>query len=126
MGRGYRRSAGSVKYPTIGDPDLAVAKLHNMLPADAGDTGEERAAASNATGRSVFIISLDERVKLMLTYPMTTARDFDEILRVLGPIQLTDQYKVVTPVNRKQREIGYEQRRGRAIVLRLSNPRGGL
>jgi thioredoxin-dependent peroxiredoxin len=92
----------AVKYPMIGDTDLAVAKLYNMLPADAGETSDGRTAATNATVRSVFIIGPDKKIKLMLTYPMTTGRNFDEILRVLDSMQLTAQYKVATPVNWKQ------------------------
>ncbi|MBB3259961.1 alkyl hydroperoxide reductase subunit AhpC [Paraburkholderia bannensis] len=92
----------AVKYPMIGDTDLAVAKLYNMLPADAGESSEGRTAATNATVRSVFIIGPDKKIKLMLTYPMTTGRNFDEILRVLDSMQLTAQYKVATPVNWKQ------------------------
>ncbi|WP_233804660.1 peroxiredoxin [Paraburkholderia sp. HP33-1] len=94
----------AVKYPMIGDTDLAVAKLYNMLPADAGETSEGRTAATNATVRSVFIIDPDKKIKLTLTYPMTTGRNFDEILRVLDSIQLTAKYKVATPVNWKQGE----------------------
>jgi thioredoxin-dependent peroxiredoxin len=92
----------AVKYPMIGDTDLAVAKLYNMLPADAGESSEGRTAATNATVRSVFIVGPDKKIKLMLTYPMTTGRNFDEILRVLDSMQLTAQYKVATPVNWKQ------------------------
>ncbi|WP_118184626.1 peroxiredoxin [Paraburkholderia phosphatilytica] len=92
----------AVKYPMIGDTDLAVAKLYNMLPAEAGDTSEGRTAATNATVRSVFIIGPDKQIKLMLTYPMTTGRNFDEILRVLDSMQLTAKHKVATPVNWKQ------------------------
>jgi thioredoxin-dependent peroxiredoxin len=92
----------AVKYPMIGDTDLAVAKLYNMLPADAGETSDGRTAATNATVRSVFIVGPDKKIKLMLTYPMTTGRNFDEILRVLDSMQLTAQYKVATPVNWKQ------------------------
>jgi alkyl hydroperoxide reductase subunit AhpC len=94
----------AVRYPMIGDTDLAIAKLYNMLPADAGDTSEGRTAATNATVRSVFIIGPDKKIKLMLTYPMTTGRNFDEILRVLDSMQLTAQYKVATPVNWKPGE----------------------
>lgn len=93
-----------VKYPMIGDTDLAVAKLYNMLPADEGDTSEGRTAATNATVRSVFIIGPDKRIKLMLTYPMTTGRNFDEILRVLDSMQLTAKHKVATPANWKHGE----------------------
>jgi len=88
-------------YPIIGDADLAVAKVYNMLPADEPGTSAGRTAATNATVRSVFIVGPDKRIKLMLTYPMTTGRNFDEILRVLDSIQLTQQHKVATPVNWK-------------------------
>ncbi len=91
----------AVNYPMIGDNDLAVAKLYNMLPADEADTSEGRTAATNATVRSVFIIGPDKKIKLMLTYPMTTGRNFDEILRVLDSMQLTSKHKVATPVNWK-------------------------
>ncbi len=88
----------AVKYPMIGDHDLKVAKLYNMLPAD--EVGADgRTAANNATVRSVFIVGPDKRIKLMLTYPMTTGRNFDEILRVLDSMQLTAAHKVATPVN---------------------------
>jgi thioredoxin-dependent peroxiredoxin len=90
------------KYPMIGDTDLAVAKLYNMLPADEAGTSDGRTAATNATVRSVFMIGPDKKIKLMLTYPMTTGRNFDEILRVLDSMQLTAKYKVATPVNWKQ------------------------
>ena len=90
------------KYPMIGDHDLAVAKLYNMLPAEVEGTSEGRTAATNATVRSVFIVGPDKRIKLMLTYPMTTGRNFDEILRVLDSMQLTAKHKVATPVNWKQ------------------------
>jgi len=89
----------TVNYPMIGDSDLAVAKLYNMLPADESGTAEGRTAATNATVRSVFIIGPDKKIKLMLTYPMTTGRNFDEILRVLDSMQLTAKHKVATPVN---------------------------
>jgi alkyl hydroperoxide reductase subunit AhpC len=88
-----------VNYPMIGDTDLAVAKLYNMLPAEEPGTSDGRTAATNATVRSVFIIGPDKRIKLMLTYPMTTERNFDEILRVLDSMQLTARHKVATPVN---------------------------
>jgi alkyl hydroperoxide reductase subunit AhpC len=91
----------AVKYPMIGDTDLAVAKLYNMLPAEEPGTSEGRTAATNATVRSVFIIGPDKKIKLMLTYPMTTGRNFDEILRVLDSMQLTAKHKVATPVNWK-------------------------
>jgi alkyl hydroperoxide reductase subunit AhpC len=89
----------SVKYPMIGDTDLKVAKLYNMLPADEAGSSEGRTAAPNATVRSVFIIGPDKKIKLMLTYPMTTGRNFDEILRVLDSMQMTAKHKVATPVN---------------------------
>ena len=92
------------KYPMIGDTDLAVAKLYNMLPADEAGTSEGRTAATNATVRSVFVIGPDKRIKLMMTYPMTTGRNFDEILRVLDSMQMTARHKVATPVNWKQGE----------------------
>ena len=88
-------------YPMIGDTDLHVAKLYNMLPEDAGDSSEGRTAATNATVRTVFIIGPDKGIKLMMTYPMTTGRNFDEILRVLDSIQLTATQNVATPVNWK-------------------------
>lgn len=91
----------AVKYPLIGDTDLAIAKLYNMLPADEEGTSQGRTAATNATVRSVFIIGPDKKIKLMLTYPMSTGRNFDEILRVLDSMQLTAEYKVATPVNWK-------------------------
>ena len=94
----------AVNYPMIGDSDLAVAKLHNMLPADEEGSSEGRTAATNATVRSVFIIGPDKKIKLMLTYPMTTGRNFDEILRVLDSMQLTAKHKVATPVNWKNGE----------------------
>ena len=91
-------------YPMIGDDDLNVAKLYNMLPADEPGTSEGRSAATNATVRSVFVIGPDKKIKLNLTYPMTTGRNFDEILRVIDSMQLTAKYKVATPVNWKQGE----------------------
>jgi thioredoxin-dependent peroxiredoxin len=91
-------------YPMIGDDDLAVAKLYNMLPADEAGTSEGRTAANNATVRSVFVIGPDKKIKLNLTYPMTTGRNFDEILRVIDSLQLTAQHKVATPANWKQGE----------------------
>ncbi len=94
----------AVKYPLIGDTDLAVSKLYNMLPADEAGTSEGRTAATNATVRSVFIVGPDKKIKLMLTYPMTTGRNFDEILRVLDSMQLTAKHKVATPVNWKKGE----------------------
>src|ERR1700723_1970589 len=91
-----------VAYPMIGDPELKIAKLYNMLPADDGDTCEGRTPANNATVRTVFIIGPDKRIKLLLSYPMTTGRNFDEILRVLDSMQLTAKHKVATPANWKQ------------------------
>ena len=86
-----------VDYPMIGDPELKVAKLYGMLPADAGDSAEGRTPADNATVRSVFVIGPDKRIKLILTYPMTTGRNFDEILRALDSIRLTAEHQVATP-----------------------------
>ena len=86
-------------YPMIGDTDLKIAKLYNMLPADASGTAGERTAATNATVRSVFIIGPDKQIKLILTYPMSTGRNFDEILRVLDSLQLTSKHKLATPAN---------------------------
>src|SRR5512133_2664402 len=94
----------AVKYPMIGDPELKVAKLYDMLPADAGETCEGRTPATNATVRTVFIIGPDKKIKLMLIYPMTTGRNFDEVLRVLDSMQLTAQHRVATPVNWNQGE----------------------
>jgi len=88
-----------VNYPMIGDSDLNVAKLYGMLPADAGDTSAGRTAATNATVRTVFVIGPDKKVKLMLMYPMTTGRNFDEVLRVIDSMQLTAKHQVATPVN---------------------------
>jgi alkyl hydroperoxide reductase subunit AhpC len=88
-----------ITYPLIGDSDLAVAKLYNMLPAAEPGGAQGRTAANNATVRSVFLIAPDKTIRMMLTYPMTTGRNFDEILRVLDSIQLTSEFKVATPVN---------------------------
>jgi alkyl hydroperoxide reductase subunit AhpC len=88
-----------VNYPMIGDPELKVAKLYDMLPADAGTTSEGRTAANNATVRTVFVIGPDKKIKLMLMYPMSTGRNFDEVLRALDSIQLTAKHNVATPVN---------------------------
>ncbi len=87
-----------------GDKDLAVAKAYNMFPADETGTSEGRTAATNATVRSVFIINPDKKINLMMTYPMTTGRNFDEILRVLDSMQLTAKHQVATPVNWKNGE----------------------
>jgi alkyl hydroperoxide reductase subunit AhpC len=91
----------AVNYPMIGDKELAVAKLYDMLPAGEPGTSEGRTAVTNQTVRSVFIVGPDKKIKLMLTYPMTTGRNFDEILRVLDSMQLTAKHKVSTPVNWK-------------------------
>ena len=88
-----------VNYPMIGDPTLTVAKLYDMLPGDAGDSCEGRTAANNATVRTVFLIGPDKKIKLMMVYPMTTGRNFDEVLRALDSIQLTAKHTVATPVN---------------------------
>ena len=94
----------TVNYPLIGDTDLNVSKLYDMFPTDESGTSEGRTAATNATVRSVFIVGPDKRIKLMLTYPMTTGRNFDEILRVLDSMQLTSKHKVATPANWKDGE----------------------
>jgi thioredoxin-dependent peroxiredoxin len=88
-----------VTYPMIGDPELKVAKLYGMLPAESGDTSEGRTAADNATVRTVFVVGPDKKIKLTLSYPMSTGRNFDEVLRVLDSLQLTAKHKVSTPVN---------------------------
>ncbi len=93
-----------VNYPLIGDPELKVAKLYDMLPASAGDSSKGRTPADNQTVRSVFVVGPDKKIKLMLTYPMTTGRNFDEVLRVVDSMQLTAKHKVATPVNWKQGE----------------------
>ena len=89
----------AVTYPMIGDPQLKVAKLYDMLPEGAGDTSEGRTPADNATVRSVFVIGPDKKIKAMLTYPMSTGRNFDEVLRLLDSVQLTARHPVATPVN---------------------------
>jgi thioredoxin-dependent peroxiredoxin len=91
-------------YPMIGDPDLKVSKLYNMLPAEEPGSAEGRTPAQNQTVRSVFVVGPDKRIKLMLTYPMTTGRNFDEILRALDSMQLTQKHKVATPANWQQGE----------------------
>ncbi|MGV1915825.1 peroxiredoxin [uncultured Agrobacterium sp.] len=92
----------NVEYPLIGDKELKVAKLYDMLPDDAGDSSEGRTPADNATVRSVYVIGPDKKIKLILTYPMTTGRNFDEILRTIDSIQLTAKHQVATPANWKQ------------------------
>ena len=94
----------AVNYPMIGDRDLAIAKLYDMLPADEPGTSEGRTPITNQTVRTVFVIGPDKKIKLMLTYPMTTGRNFDEILRVIDSMQLTAKYSVATPVNWKHGE----------------------
>lgn len=91
-------------YPMIGDSDLNVAKLYDMLPATVGDSSKGRTAADNMTVRNVFVVGPDKKVKLVLVYPMTTGRNFDEVLRVLDSMQLTATQKVATPVNWKKGE----------------------
>ncbi len=88
----------------IGDPKLEVAKLYDMLPASAGDTSEGRTPADNATVRSVFVVGPDKKIKLTLTYPMTTGRNFDELLRAIDSIQLTAKHQVATPAQWKYGE----------------------
>ncbi|GMR04107.1 MAG: peroxiredoxin [Gammaproteobacteria bacterium] len=94
----------ALNYPLIGDTDLKVAKQYDMIHPNASGSAKERKAADNATVRSVFIIGPDKKIKLMITYPMSTGRDFDEVLRVLDSCQLTATHKVATPVNWKQGE----------------------
>src|SRR6201981_972106 len=93
-----------VNYPIIGDSDLKVSKLYDMLPAEEPGTSEGRTPVTNQTVRTVFVVGPDKKIKLMLTYPMSTGRNFNEILRVLDSMQLTAQHKVATPVNWKQGE----------------------
>jgi alkyl hydroperoxide reductase subunit AhpC len=92
----------AVNYPLIGDSELKVAKLYDMLPAEAGDTSDGRTAADNAAVRAVFFISPDKKIKAMLIYPMTSGRNFDEVLRLLDSLQLTAGQPVATPVNWRQ------------------------
>ena len=94
----------ALNYPLVGDPELKVVKAYDMLPADAGDTSVGRTPADNATARSVFVIGPDKRIKATLTYPMSTGRNFDEILRLLDSCQLTATKKVATPANWSQGE----------------------
>lgn len=91
----------AVNFPMIGDPSLEVSKLYDMLPEDAGDSCDGRTAADNQTVRTVYVIGPDKKIKLLLAYPMTTGRNFDEILRVVDSMQLTAKYRVATPVNWK-------------------------
>ena len=91
-----------VNYPMIGDPELRIAKLYGMLPAESGTTSAGRTPADNATVRTVFVIGPDKKIKLQLSYPMSTGRNFDEVLRVLDSIQLTAKHKVATPANWEQ------------------------
>ena len=93
-----------VNYPVIGDPELKVAKMYDMLPAEAAGSCEGRTPADNATARSVFVIGPDKKIKLILTYPMSTGRNFDEIIRVIDSMQLTAKHRVSTPANWKQGE----------------------
>jgi len=94
----------AVNYPLIGDPELKIAKLYDMLPAETPGSSQGRTPADNATVRSVFIVGPDKKIKAMLVYPMTSGRNFDEVLRLLDSIQLTARHKVATPVNWKQGE----------------------
>jgi alkyl hydroperoxide reductase subunit AhpC len=91
-------------YPMIGDPDLKISKAYEMLPAEAGTTAEGRTAADNQTVRNVYVIGPDKKIKLVIVYPMSTGRNFDEVLRVIDSLQLTAKHKVSTPVNWKQGE----------------------
>ncbi len=94
----------AVNYPMIGDPELKVAKLYDMLPAEAGDASEGRTAADNVTVRAVFVVGPDKKIKAMLIYPMSSGRNFDEVLRLLDSCQLTAKHQVATPANWKQGE----------------------
>ena len=91
-------------YPMIGDPQLKVAKLYGMLPENAGDTSEGRTAADNATVRNVYVVGPDKKIRLVISYPMSTGRNFDEVLRVIDSMQLTAKHKVATPANWKDGE----------------------
>ena len=91
----------AVNYPMVGDTEMTVAKLYDMLPAEVSGEVDERTAMDNATVRSVFVVGPDKKIKLTLTYPMTTGRNFDEVLRVIDSMQLTAQHQVATPVNWK-------------------------
>jgi alkyl hydroperoxide reductase subunit AhpC len=94
-------SGHRVGYPMIGDPELKVATLYDMLPAGAGTSAQGRTAADNATVRSVFVVGPDKKIKAMLTYPMSTGRNFDEVLRIIDSVQLTAKHQIATPVNWK-------------------------
>lgn len=94
-------TGNAINYPIIGDPELKVAKLYGMLPADAGNTSEGRTPVDNQTVRNVYIIGPDKAIKAMITYPMSTGRNFDEVLRLIDSCQLTANHKVATPVNWK-------------------------
>ena len=97
-------SGAEVNYPMIGDPDLSVAKLYGMIHPNVTGGAKGRTAADNATVRNVFIIGPDKKIKLIITYPMSTGRNFDEVLRVIDALQLTDNYTVATPANWKDGE----------------------
>jgi alkyl hydroperoxide reductase subunit AhpC len=94
----------ALNYPMIGDPELKISKLYGMLPAESGTSSEGRTAADNQTVRNVFVVGPDKKIKLVLVYPMTTGRNFDEVLRVIDSLQLTAKHKVATPVNWKDGE----------------------
>lgn len=94
-------TGNAINYPMIGDPELKISKLYGMLPADAGDTSEGRTPVDNQTVRNVYIIGPDKAVKAMITYPMSTGRNFDEVLRLIDSCQLTANHQVATPVNWK-------------------------
>lgn len=97
-------SGAAVNYPLIGDQDLAVAKLYDMLPADAGTSSQGRTAVTNQTVRTVYLVGPDKLIKALLVYPMSSGRNFDEVLRLLDSMQLTAEHKVATPVNWQQGE----------------------
>lgn len=99
-----KATGGNVQYPIIGDHDLKVAKLYEMLPADSGTSSQGRTAANNQTVRNVFIIGPDKLVKALLIYPMSAGRNFDEVLRLIDALQITTKHKVATPVNWKPGE----------------------